>query len=285
MSTSATRILRERIVLIFDFDDTLGPNTTRAYFEHLGLHFPDFQARLDRRKKAMWQAPLAKADLLRELSHRPDSPISRRSMEDFGGRFPLFPGADKLVECLKEYVFERDAATELEFVLLTAGFKTIPESTLIGEQFDRIYGGELEFDHDGRILSARRVISHVDKVHYIKQLVEGLDLKTASELEDTYVDHDPENNYVPMEQVIYVGDGNSDMSAFQVVEDGGGVAIAINPDDDGEWENYDKMSRGRRVHNLARADYREDSDLIRTLKLAIDMMVSRIKLLRLGADN
>ena len=91
-------------------------------------------------------------------------------------------------------------------------------------------------------MSARRVISHVDKVHYIKQLVEGLDLQEASQLEDTYIDHDPENDYVSMEQVIYVGDGNSDMSAFQVVEDG---AIAINPKDEGEWKNYDKFSRGR----------------------------------------
>ncbi|MGB3800069.1 MAG: hypothetical protein WA952_09670, partial [Lewinella sp.] len=148
-----------------------------------------------------------------------------------------------------------------------------------------VYGGELEFDHDGRILSARRVISHVDKVHYIKQLVEGLDLDDASELENTYVDHDPMNNYVPMAQVIYVGDGNSDLSAFQVVENGGGVAVAINPNGDGEWENYNKMSRGRRVHNLAEADYREDSDLIKTLQLAIDMMVSRIQLLRLGAED
>ncbi len=284
MSTSATRILRERIVLIFDFDDTLGPNTTQAFFGHIGLSYDDFHARLQERKKDMWQAPLAKADLLREYSHREGNPINRRSMEKFAAEFPLFPGADKLVDCLKEYAGERDEDVGLEFVLLTAGFKTIPENTIIGTQFDRVYGGELEFDHDGRILSARRVISHVDKVHYIKQLVEGLDLDEASELENTYIDHDPNENYIPMAQVIYVGDGSSDMSAFQVVERGGGVAVAINPEGD-EWENYKNMSRGRRVHNLEDADYREDSDLIQTLKLGIDMMISRIKLLRLGADD
>ncbi|PPK85145.1 phosphoserine phosphatase [Neolewinella xylanilytica] len=284
MSTSATRILRERIVLIFDFDDTLGPSTTKTYFDHLGIPYADFAARLEKRQEDMWQYPLAKADLLREYSHREDSPITRKSMEAFGRKFPLFPGADQLVDCLKKYAADRDEDVRLEFVLLTAGFKTIPESSVIGEQFDRVYGGELEFDHDGRVLSARRVISHVDKVHYIKQLVEGLDLDKASELENTYIDHDPKNNYVPMAQVVYVGDGSSDMSAFQVVENGGGVAVAINPEGD-DWENYNNMSRGRRVHNLEDADYREDSDLVQTLKLAIDMMIARIKLLRLGADD
>ena len=284
MSTSATRILRERIVLIFDFDDTLGPSTTKTYFDHLGIPYADFAARLEQRQEDMWQYPLAKADLLREYSHREDSPITRKSMEDFGREFPLFPGADKLVDCLKKYTADRDDEVTLEFVLLTAGFKTIPESSVIGEQFDRVYGGELEFDHDGRILSARRVISHVDKVHYIKQLVEGLDLDKASELENTYMDHDPNDNYVPMAQVIYVGDGSSDMSAFQIVEQGGGVAVAINPEGE-SWENYKNMSRGRRVHNLEDADYREDSDLVQTLKLALDMMIARIKLLRLGKDD
>ncbi|MGB3800658.1 MAG: hypothetical protein WA952_12660, partial [Lewinella sp.] len=145
MSTSATRLLRERIVLIFDFDDTLGPNTTRAYFEHLDLSYDDFKARMAQRKKDMWQPPLAKADLLREYSHREDSPITRKSMEKFAREFPLFPGADKLVDCLKDYVADQDDDISLEFVLLTAGFKTIPESTIIGTQFDRVYGGELEF--------------------------------------------------------------------------------------------------------------------------------------------
>lgn len=279
---TATKPLRNRIVLIFDFDETLGPSTTRAYFDYLDIPYDDFDARMEARKKALWQAPLASADLLREYSHQEGSSVRRDSMATFGREFPLFEGADKLVDCLKEYVAEKDEEIELEFVLLTAGFKTIPEHSVIGEQFDRVYGGELHFDDEGRILSARRVISHVDKVHYIKQLVEGLDMDKASELENTYVDHNPQDNYVPTAQVIYVGDGHSDMSAFQAVEKDGGVAIAIDPNKDGSWDGYEHMSPGRRVHNVAPADYREDSKLITSLKLALDIMVSRILLLRMG---
>ena len=282
---TATKLLQNRIVLIFDFDETLGPSTTRAYFDHLGISYEDFNARIKERVKELWHKPLAEADLLREYSHREDSPIRRDSMAAYGKEFPLFPGADKMVDCLKEYVAEQDGEIELEFVLLTAGYKTIPEHSVIGDQFDRVYGGELHFDDAGRVLSARRVISHVDKVHYIRQLVEGLDLDSPSELENTYIDHDPQDNYVPMAQVIYVGDGHSDMSAFQAVEGGGGVSIAIDPDKDGSWDGYQKMSPGRRVHNVAPADYREDSELMQSLQLALRMMVSRIQLLRRGVGE
>ena len=69
MST-ATKVLRNRIVLIFDFDETLGPSTIQAYFDHLGIPYADFDARATERKRDLWQAPLAVADLLREYSHR-----------------------------------------------------------------------------------------------------------------------------------------------------------------------------------------------------------------------
>jgi phosphoserine phosphatase len=280
-----TKPLRERIVLIFDFDDTLGPSTTESYFEHVGLDYEDFDARTDQRIQEMWQAPLACADLLREYSHREDSPINRKSMEAFGREYPLFPDAEKMVDRLKKHLEKQDKDVQLEFVLLTAGFKTIPESSVIGEQFDRVYGGELEFDRQGRVLAARRVISHVDKVHYIQQLAQGRDLDDASKLENTYLHTDADDYYVPMDQIIYVGDGHSDMSAFQVVEEGGGVGLAIDPDGDGQLESADQMAPGRRVHNYAAADYREDSELMRSLKLAIDLMLARIQLLRLGGDD
>ncbi len=282
---SPTKPLRERIVLIFDFDETLGPSTTSSYFEHLGLDYSDFDARMDKRKKQKWQAPLASADLLREYSHREGSPINRKSMEAFGREYPLFKDAEKMVDRLKKHAEKKDGEVDLEFVLLTAGFKTIPESSAIGQQFDRVYGGEFEFDRDGRILAARRVISHVDKVHYIQQLAQGRDLETASELEDTYLHRPADEYYVPLNQIIYVGDGHSDMSAFQLVEDGGGIGIAIDPDRDGNLESADRMAPGRRVHDVEGADYRKDSELMKSLYLSLDIMIARIQLLRLGRGD
>lgn len=110
---------------------------------------------------------------------------------------------------------------------------------------------------------------------------EGLDLTQASDLENTYVQHDSQNYYVPMSQVIYVGDGASDMSAFQAVEQDGGIAIAIDPDE-GDWDGYEQMAPGRRVHNVSKADYGPDSEMFRSLKLAVDRSIAEIKLLRMG---
>ena len=284
MSRSATHPYRNRIVLVFDFDETLGPSTTQTLFDELGLDYEAFKQEVDARKQEMWQKTLAKADLLRQLSQAPGSPLTREAMEAVGKDYPLYEGADTLVERLRDHVREIDTAIEVEFVLLTAGFKTVPAASKIGEQFDRIYGGEYNFDAQGRILGAKRVITHVDKVHYVKQLAQGLDLDDPSELENTYLQRDAEEYYVPLSQLIYVGDGSSDMSAFQAVEEGGGIAIAVDPGE-GEWDGYRKMAPNRRVHHVAEARYKDGDELMRALCLATTALAHRIQLLRLGGNQ
>lgn len=279
---TATRILRNRLVFIFDFDDTIGPSTTQTLFEKLSLDYSEFEKQLNECQSQHWQYALAKAELLRQWSHKENSPIRKAKMEEIGRHYDLFEGAEDFISRLKNYAKEQDDRLELEFVLLTAGFGTIPEATVVADQFDRIYAGELIFDNEGRILGAKRIVTHVAKVHYVKQLKEGLDLDKVSDLEDTYLDHNPQNDYVPMRQIVYIGDGASDMSAFQVVEKGGGIAISIDPDEGKDWLGYEDMAPNRRVHNVAEANYAEESELFQCLKLCIDRAVAEIKLLRFG---
>ena len=105
---NATKILRNRICLFFDFDGTLGPSTTKTLFDYLDIPYDDFAARLEKRQQQMWQYPLAKADLLRECSHREDSPLTRMNMEKLGREYPLFKDAEKMVDRLRKYAARQD---------------------------------------------------------------------------------------------------------------------------------------------------------------------------------
>lgn len=281
---TATRILRNRIVLIFDFDGTLGPGTTGELFKALDMDYEPFHKTVNERiDEDMWQYPLSKAETLREYSQKEGSKLDKQAMQDLGENYPLFEGVDSFVGRLKDYAKDLDPDITLEFVMLTAGFIEVPQATTVAGQFDRLYGGELIFDENGKILGAKRIISHVDKVHYIRQLQEGIPFERPSDLENTYLETDPEDHYVPMSQIIYVGDGASDMSAFQAVEEDGGIAIAVVPDgDDEDWAGYDMMDKKRRVHNVAKARYGDDDELFKALKYAVARNVYEIKLLRFG---
>lgn len=278
---NATRILRERVVLIFDFDGTLAPSTTPRLAEAASLDHDRLSRQLDEmQREGDWQYALAKAELFRRLG-ADGADVTRARMEAVAAEYEGFPGVEDFAARLRKAAKKLDKRVDLEFVMLTAGFGTIPLATSIAEQFDRTYAGELHFDADGYVLGAKRIITHEDKVHYIKQLAEGITVDKPSELEDTYVARDPEEYYVPLSQIIYVGDGASDMSAFQVVEEGGGVGVAIDKPAR-EWDGYSAISEGRRVHNLAAPDYSEGSELMRTLEWAVASVIYRIKVLRLG---
>ncbi len=277
---NATRILRERIVLIFDFDDTLAPSTTAVLAETAELDHEKISEQVDQMQAHQWQYALAKAEICRQLGAN-GAAVTEDKMIEVGKNYPLFDGAGDFIPRLKKYAKGIDKNVQLEFVMLTAGFATIPEATSLAKQFDRIYAGALHFDEEGYVLGAKRIITHEDKVHYIRQLAQGINVENPSELENTFLYRDPESYYVPLNQIVYCGDGSSDMSAFQVVEDGGGVGIAINKPGQ-EWEGYADMAENRRVHNLAKPNYTEGSELMQALELSISSMISRIRILRLG---
>ena len=280
---NATRILRERIVLIFDFDGTLAPSTTPVLAEALSLDHEKIAEQVNAMQREQWQYAIAKAEVFRQLGER-GARVTRERMEEVGADYEAYPGADDFVERLRKFARGIDGDVELEFVMLTAGFGTIPRASKVGKTFDRVYSGELNFSEEGLVLGAKRVITHADKVFYIRQLVEGIDVEKPSELEDAFVRHDPEDYYVPLSQVVYVGDGASDMSAFQVVGEGGGIGIAIDKEGQ-EWDGYTDMAEARRVHNLAPPDYTEGSELMQSLEAAVASMIHRIRILRLGVGE
>ena len=280
---NATRILRNRIVLFFDFDGTLAPSTTPVLAKALELNHDKIAEQVNAMQRDGWQYAIAKAEVFRQLGAT-GADVTRQRMEAVGEAYRSYPGADDFVERLRAYARELDGDVELEFVMLTAGFRTIPAASAVGRTFDRIYAGDLNFDADGYVLGVKVVITHADKVHYIRQLVEGVALEQPSDLENTYVAHAPEDYYVPMNQVVFVGDGASDMSAFQAVGEGGGIGGAIDKEGQ-EWDGYEDMSRARRVTNLAPPDYSEGSELMRTLEHAVASMIYRIKVLRLGVGE
>ena len=86
--------------------------------------------------------------------------------------------------------------------------------------------------------------------------------------------------------MVYVGDGSSDLPAFDLMEDRGGLAIGVMKGQDAEaWGEDNAVYADRRVQNLARADYSEGSELLRSLCLATESIAKRIALRRLGAGQ
>jgi hypothetical protein len=126
----------------------------------------------------------------------------------------------------------------------------------------------------------KRVVTYPEKVRYLLQLAKGLPIEGPDAPPDVYRDIAEEEWHVPFDQMIYVGDGASDLPAFGLVEDRGGIAIGVfGPGQSASgWSTHTNVHAGRRVQNLAEANYTEGAELLRSLCLAVESIAKLIAL-------
>ncbi|MEO0646453.1 MAG: hypothetical protein AAFZ17_09925 [Cyanobacteria bacterium J06650_10] len=87
-----------------------------------------------------------------------------------------------------------------------------------------------------------------------------------------------------MDQIVYVGDGASDIPCFSVMNQYGGISIGIYKESVSadEWEYLDSVGSSQRLSNLVPASYEKDSELVRSLTLSVESIAKRIALHRLS---
>lgn len=147
--------------------------------------------------------------------------------------------------------------------------------------FAQIWGCEFYYSETGEVEFLKRSISHTEKTRYLMQIASGQDQVDGDGRSFAYRDVSADQLHVPLSQVIYVGDGASDIPCFSVLNDEGGIAIGVYKQAQA-WSEQIQVSESQRVANLAAADYREDSELMRSLTLAVESLCKQIALRQLS---
>lgn len=275
------RALHPRILLAFDFDETLAPNTTDALLSHLGQDPDEFRAtRVQPRVDDGWEQRLAEAAALVSLSHDLDHPITDATFAAVAAELELYPGVVEMFARLRDAA-GRANDVEVEFHLITAGFVHIPSHTSIAEEFTSILGGAWAFDDtDGGIVTPKGTLGHYEKVRHLLALAKGLDGISSDTDRDVDVEVPEQDWHVPFEQMIFVGDGDSDLPAFDLMKSRGGTAIAVHQRGALDWESRGDMRDGRQVASLAESDFDPEGPLMLALCLAVERAALWIEMLR-----
>ena len=153
----------------------------------------------------------------------------------------------------------------------------------IAGEFTRTFGGDFAYDPDGSIEFPQRIITHQEKRAYVLAVSKGRDVDGPNGPAGAYEPVDVADRHVPIDQCCFVGDGNSDFPAFELMREKGGLAIGVVPGESlGDWDHGEQVREGRRLDNLARADYSEGGELLESLTLAATSLATRARLRQLG---
>ena len=128
-------------------------------------------------------------------------------------------------------------------------------------------------------------------------LLNLLGIKSAEELKDIKVDTDyimnvearlnslvdNEDRRVPYSNMIYIGDGLTDVPCMKVVKERGGESIAIYHKD--SLDIAKRLLKEKRVGFICKADYSGDSELETLVKLLINQMALSTQLSNLHKEQ
>ncbi|MEZ5449669.1 MAG: hypothetical protein R3E89_12015 [Thiolinea sp.] len=213
--TQNTKPRHPRIAILFDFDETLATKTDHVLCDYLGIDYPDFKREyVTPLQEQGFEDVLAKAWAYIDYSRRQQKPINRDTFTRLARDYPLFPGVEALFGHLRTVARQIEPDVEVEFHMITAGFAEIPQATRIAGEFTSIRGGHYHYDADGQICFVKSIIGHAEKVRYVQMIAKGLAENGANGPADIHKPIPAAEWHVPLEQIIYVGDGSSDMQTL-----------------------------------------------------------------------
>jgi phosphoglycolate phosphatase-like HAD superfamily hydrolase len=288
MSANATFGLHNRIALVFDLDDTLAPDTYGTVVESCGIDPEEFA---ERRVRPLlddgWSEVLAKAFCLIEESDRRGGAITAGHLAEVARNVRFFDGVPEMFDHVERSARDLLPDVEVEFYILSAGLYDVAKHLRIADRFRRIWGCEFYFDREDRIRFMKQIVTHPEKVRYLHALSRGTDISDPDAAPSRVFEPVPDDElHVPLDQVIYVGDGASDIPAFRLMNQAHGIALGVvkqaSTDD---WPARRDMDDGTRLQNLAPADFSEGSEMLTSLSLAVEQICKRIALRKLSVGD
>lgn len=275
-------LLHDTIAILFDFDDTLGPDSTSGFLERLGVDVPVFwteevQPLLD----ANWDPVPAYMGKMLEWSRAGRiPPITREAFALWGKELRVYDGVQTLFDRLRQQCQHANPRARLEFYLVSSGIGDILRHNRIAHEFVDIWASDFAYDSEGRITALRKIVSFTDKTRYVFHVQKGLvGPESRGKPFDVNRNVPPAKLRVPLNMMIVVGDGYTDVPCFSLVKASGGIAIGVfDPENRKKWGRAWGFIEDGRVSNLVPADYAPNSALSTFLSMAVENLARRLAL-------
>jgi len=280
------------VALIFDFDDTLAPDSTSALLEKHGIAPIDFWTRdVKQLVKEGYDPPAAWLKLLLEnVGNSEDKKLGNLTnamLREFGAAFRsdyFYPGVPDFFDDIEKEVRENYEGIKVEFYIVSGGLYEVISSTRISNRFEGIYGCHLAGDtNEGVLKYIKRIITFTEKTRYIFEINKGIKASHSLGNPGLVNEFKPvEKRRIPLKNMIYVGDGLTDIPCFSLIKNNGGIPVGVfDPSSQKKAKQaFEEFMQPNRVYGMFEPDYRSGKALGMTLRVAVANRCSEITLAR-----
>lgn len=251
--------------ILYDFDSTLATTDMQAYsfIPALGMTAPEFWAKVGEFSDATGcEKILAYMYVMTREAKAKGIHMDRAFLNEMGKNIVYWPGVTTWFKRINEYADSRNI--RLEHYLVSSGNKEIVEGCSIAKEFRLIYGCEYYFDPEtGLPVWPKLAINYTQKTQYFFRISKGV----YDANDDIGVNEKKPDRRIPYSNMVYIGDGMTDIPSMIIVKNNGGKSIAVYPE--GKEDKVQDLYSDGRVNYVCAADYKEGSNLEKVMKLII----------------
>lgn len=267
-------VLNEKpiVALMYDFDKTLCTKDMQEYgfIPELGVTPSEFWREANGLTDSEgMDGILAYMFMMVKMSRQKEVKITRDTLKKLGEGIKFFPGVKSWFERISAY--GETQGVKVEHYIVSSGVKEIIEGSEIAQYFKKIYACEFKYDYNGLIEWPKVAVNYTAKTQFLFRINKGvLDITTNSDKELNQYTPEVERR-VPFSNMIYIGDGLTDVPCMKLVKVNGGQAIAVyNPDQENGIKNAANLIKDNRVNFIVPADYEANSRLDNIVKTIIN---------------
>lgn len=252
------------IALIYDFDHTLCDQDMQNYtfIPNLDMTPEEFWDDLgDFTRQENMEGILSYLYYMVIKSKEKGLPITKKYLKEMGKDIKFFPGVLDWFERINQFGKEHGAI--IEHYIISSGIKEIINSSEVAKHFKAVFACDFYYDDKGEAAWPKIAINFTGKTQYLYKINKGI----LDDADATEVNKKHKEKRIPFRNMIYIGDGLTDIPCMTMLKKQGGKSIGVYVNK--HKERVQQFLVDDRVNYVCPANYKENSYLDKTVKLII----------------
>ncbi len=263
------------VALAYDFDGTLAPGNMQehSFIPRLGYGKEAFWEKVDcHAQKHDMDKILAYMHHMLQEAERLKMPLRRSELVEHGKNIRFFDGVPQWFDEIKRR--GEHVGVQVQHFIISSGLQEIIEGTAIHRHFEKVYASRFFYDANDVPRWPALAINYTGKTQYLFRINKGMHDVWDDQAINAFV---PDaRRPVPFSNIIYIGDGDTDIPAMKMVNYQGGHSVVVYPPGDGKREHQaaERVAQGRAPY-MAPADYRPGQPLHALVCQLIEIIAAR----------
>ncbi len=237
------------VALIYDFDGTLSPGNMQefGFIQAIGSTPEEFWTMSDNIARGQDASNiLAYMKLMFDEARRHGIQLRHSSFKKFGQHIRFYEGVLDWFRLINRY--GESHGVHIEHYINSSGLKEIIEGSPIAHEFKHIFACTYLYDENGIAEWPGIAVDYTAKTQFMFKINKGIfSSRDAKKVNDSTSD---DSKRIPFTNMIYFGDGETDVPCMKIVTMFGGNSIAVY-----DPNNADKKASARKLHRQGRVSF------------------------------